>query len=202
MVRRRPNPPPKPERPILTVEQKRRCIDRLIKRIEELEAFEPQTVQRRYPTEVTALEAGIDEALSAAFVHGTVEYERYSSAAQLDHGPHFVSTTFHGGGQDDGAHQARQYLAEGKQRSIVLLKQAIRALQDEIADQEHDGPAAPAAAPVSRGPKVFVVHGHDEAALQAVARFLEKLKLEAIVLPSSQIRAARSSKSSRITQAK
>lgn len=181
----RTTPPPKPERPILTVEQKRRCIDRLSKRIEKLEAFEPQTVQKRFPPEVTALGNAIDEALSAAFGHGTVEYRRYSSATRLDHGPHFVSTTFHGGGQDDGAHQARQYLAEGKQRSIVLLKQAILTLQDEIDDQEHDGPAAvstPAAAPVSRGRKVFVVHGHDEAALQAVARFLEKLKLEAIVL--------------------
>jgi predicted nucleotide-binding protein len=30
--------------------------------------------------------------------------------------------------------------------------------------------------------KIFVVHGHDEAALHAVARFLEQLKLEPIVL--------------------
>ena len=30
--------------------------------------------------------------------------------------------------------------------------------------------------------KVFVVHGHDEAVLQAVARFLEKLKLEPVIL--------------------
>ena len=30
--------------------------------------------------------------------------------------------------------------------------------------------------------KVFVVHGHDEAALQVTARFLEQLELEAIVL--------------------
>jgi predicted nucleotide-binding protein len=30
--------------------------------------------------------------------------------------------------------------------------------------------------------KVFVVHGHDETALQATARFVEQLKLEAIVL--------------------
>jgi hypothetical protein len=29
---------------------------------------------------------------------------------------------------------------------------------------------------------VFVVHGHDEGARQAVARFLEKIELEAIIL--------------------
>jgi predicted nucleotide-binding protein len=89
------------------------------------------------------------------------------------------------GGQHDDPHQFRQYLADGKQQSIVLLQQAISTLEEEIADQEHDGQAVVstlAAALVSRGRKVFVVHGHDEAALQAVARFLEKLKLEAVVL--------------------
>jgi len=61
-------------------------------------------------------------------------------------------------------------------KSIVLLQQAIRTLEDEIADQEHDGQAvvsAPAAALVSRGRKVFAVHGHDEGAREAVARFLK-----------------------------
>jgi predicted nucleotide-binding protein len=189
---RRPTPPPKPERPNLTVEQKRRRIERLQKCIQELEAFDPQTVQKRFPPELTALGAGIDEALSAAFGHGTVEYERYSSAARLDHGPVIMSLTPDwiearggGSGYHDETFKVRQYITEGKQQSIVLIERAIRTLQDEIADQERDGQAVvstPVAALVSRGRKVFVVHGHDEAALQAVARFLEKLKLEAVVL--------------------
>jgi predicted nucleotide-binding protein len=184
---RRPTPPPKPDRPDLTVEQKRRCIDRLNKRIEELEAFDPQTVQKRFPPEVTALQNAIDEALSAAFGHGTVEYSRYSSAARLDQGPTFVQLGlgFRGGGQDDGTHQARQYLAEGKQESIVLLGQAIRTLQDEIADQEHEASSAPpthAAAPVPLSCKVFLVHGRDNDAKNEVARFLSKIGLEEIIL--------------------
>jgi hypothetical protein len=61
---RRPTPSPKPERPVLTVEQKRRCIDRLRQCIQDLEAFDPQKVQKRYRVpEVLALEAAIDEAL-------------------------------------------------------------------------------------------------------------------------------------------
>ena len=194
---RRPTPPPKPERPDLTVEQKRRRIERLQKCIQQLEAFEPQTVQKRYrEPDVVQIEAAIDEALSAAFGHGTPAYKRYSDAATLDHGPRISSAMLHrsrlpqefdrpGSYNADEAREARQYFAEGKQQSIVLLQQAIRTLEDEIADQEHDGQAVvstPAAALVSRGRKVFVVHGHDEATLQAVARFLEKLKLEAIVL--------------------
>lgn len=37
---RRLTPPPKPERPFHTVEQKRRDIERLLKRINEMEAFD------------------------------------------------------------------------------------------------------------------------------------------------------------------
>lgn len=46
------------------------------------------------------------------------------------------------------------------------------------------GVKEPAAAPTARSHtnRVFVVHGHDEAAKESVARFLEKLKVEAVVL--------------------
>jgi Predicted nucleotide-binding protein containing TIR-like domain len=184
---RHPSPPPKPERTILTVEQKRRCIDRLNKRIEDLQAFDPQTVQKRFPPEVTALQNAIDEALSAAFGHGTVEYRRYSSAAHLDDGTATVQlgAGFRGGGQHDETHRTRQILAEGKRKSIILLQQAIRALEDEIADQEHEASSAPPtheAAPASLPRKVFLVHGRDNDAKNEVARFLSKIGLEEIIL--------------------
>ena len=68
-----------------------RCIVRIEQCIRELEAFDPQKVQKRYRVpEVMALEAAIDTALSAAFGHGTVEYRRYVDAATLDHGPHIA----------------------------------------------------------------------------------------------------------------
>ena len=47
--------------------------------------------------------------------------------------------------------------------------------------KEHGGPAA-VSLPVTDGRKVFVVHGHDEGALAAMARFLEKIEIEPIVL--------------------
>jgi hypothetical protein len=169
---RGPTPPPKPERPILTVEQKRRCIDRLSKRLEELKAFDPQTVQKRFPPEVTALGNAIDEALSAAFGHETVEYSRYSKATRLDHG--LVVTELSGGGQHDDPHQVRQYLADGKHQSIVLLEQAIRTLQDEIAYEASSAPPTHAAAPASLPRKVFLVHGRDNDAKNEVARFLRR----------------------------
>src|SRR5579871_1017793 len=80
-----------PERPKHSVEQKRLYANRLTKRIEELEAFDPATVEKRDgDPKVMALEAAIDAALSAAFGHNTTEYKRYARATHLDHGPRFM----------------------------------------------------------------------------------------------------------------
>jgi predicted nucleotide-binding protein len=172
---RRPPEPSQPVRPNLTADQKRRCVDRLEKRIQELKVFDPQTVQKRFTDpNVSALEAAIDEALSAAFGHETVEYRRYKRAVQLDHGPVVLRM----GGYHDETSEARQYATEGKIEALALLRQAVRSLNEEV---EEEGPAAH---PTLMAPKnrVFVVHGHDEGAKHAVARFLEKLGLEAIIL--------------------
>jgi predicted nucleotide-binding protein len=75
-------------------------------------------------------------------------------------------------------------IAQRKERAIALLEQAVRSLEEElpavdsVTGQEFELP------PAAVQPKnaVFVVHGHDEAALQAVARFLEQLGLQPIVL--------------------
>ncbi len=188
---RRPTPTSRPERPILTVGQKRQCIDRLQRRIKELEDFDPQTVQKRFSVpEVMALEASVDEALSAAFGHGTIEYDRYSRATCLDHGPiianmsdEWIEVRGGSGGHHNERLEARLYLTEGKQQSLSLLRQAVRGLEEEIelAEPVHGSSLSEVASP-KPSQKIFVVHGHDEAALQAVARFLEQLELEAIVL--------------------
>jgi hypothetical protein len=142
-----------PQPPILTVEQMRRRIERLENCIRDLEAFDPQTVQKRYGVpEVEALEAAIDDALAAAFGHRTHSYNRYKDAADLDNGPHVVRVqpAFGRGPMIDydaqEAHEARRYFADGKQRSIALVRQAIRALEADIADKEQSVPARPAAA--------------------------------------------------------
>jgi predicted nucleotide-binding protein len=182
--RRTRSAPPQP--PVLAPDQIRRRIEVLRRCIGELEAFEPGKVQKRYNiAEVEAIEASISDALANAFGHGTPRFNLYKGAAELDQGPHImrVEPAFgHGPGPNydaQDAAEARQYFAEGKVRSIQLLQKAITALEDDIADYE---PAPVRATAPLAANKVFVVHGHDEAALQAVARFLEQIGLEAIVL--------------------
>lgn len=69
--------------------------------------------------------------------------------------------------------------------SIALLEQAQKSLKEDLVNL----PAADDTETVS-GPedktvhsdRVFVVHGHDEGARESVARFLEKLGLEPVIL--------------------
>jgi predicted nucleotide-binding protein len=183
---RRPTPPPQP--PTLTPAQIRRRIERLQKCIGEVQAFDPQKVQKRYNiTEVVALEASIKDALAAAFGHDTPRFNFYKDAADLDQGPPpvlSISPVFGRGApsEEEQVRDARKYLTEGKERSIQLLQRAISALEDDIAVLEEASASPVTESRSLPSNKVFVVHGHDEAALQTVARFLEQLGLEAIIL--------------------
>ncbi|MDB5504756.1 MAG: nucleotide-binding protein [Tardiphaga sp.] len=165
MAPRRPKSPI--ESPTLTVDQMRRRIDRFKNCIQELDAFDPQKVQKRYRIpEVMALEAAIDGALSAAFGHDTPTYHRFSRAASLDNGPHMSRGGDWGDPQnydEIDAREARQYLAEGKVQSISMLRQAIRALEDDIADKVPDTSQTPQQPASTPGDKVFLVHGRDDA---------------------------------------
>jgi hypothetical protein len=140
---RRSVPPPKPRSPILTAGQKRRRIERLQKCITSLEAFDSQKVRNRFGNpEVVTLEAAIDKALSSAFGYGTPAYMRYNLAAKLDPGPLITNAALRSaalrpvGGSarhDVQAHEAREYFSEGRERSVVLLREEIRTLEDQIA---------------------------------------------------------------------
>jgi hypothetical protein len=146
--------PPKPKSPILTVGQKRHRIERLQKCITRLEAFDPQKARKRAPA-VLELEAAIDKALSSAFGYGTPAYLRYNEAATLDPSPLLADVAVRAPARPiDGTvrHEAkvqetRQQFSENKERSIAMLRNAISALEDEIAEA---GPVVDAATPAKK----------------------------------------------------
>src|ERR1700722_9287258 len=77
MAPRRPSSP-RPETPVLSLEQLHLRITRLQDCIRALGEFDPQKVQKRYGIpEVMELEASIKGALAAAFGDGTPAYNRY-----------------------------------------------------------------------------------------------------------------------------
>ena len=88
--------------------------------------------------------------------------------------------------EDIAAHLPNKYrveIAGLREKSLALLEQAVKGLQEELAgvNDAFDSATKPAQ-PIAPARKVFVVHGHDEGAREAVARFLERLGFEAIVL--------------------
>ena len=109
----------KPERPVLTIEQKRQAIAQLQRRVGELEAFDPQTIVDRFsdPT-VTGLQAAIDRTLVTIFGHGTYEHNHYSAAARLDNGPITLTgpdwLDARGAGRRNDRFDAIRHITEGK----------------------------------------------------------------------------------------
>jgi hypothetical protein len=85
-----------------------------------------------------------NKALASAFGYGTPAYLRYNQAATLDLDPLITTATRSpvlrpvGGPQRDEAkaHEVRRNFSENKERSIALLRNAISALEEEIADAE------------------------------------------------------------------
>lgn len=187
MARRTPTPPP-PAAPSLSADQIRRRIEVFRRCIAELEAFDPQSVQKRYNiTDVVAIETAIKDALESAFGHGSSRYNRFEDAANLDQGPHTMrmAPVFGGSSSIDydatDAIEARKYLGEGKQRSIGLLQLAIRSLEDDLADLSPSSPTPPQPSSFSSN-KVFLVHGRDDDAKNDVALFLRTIGLDPIIL--------------------
>ena len=80
MARRPPTPP---QEPVLSPVQMRTAIARFQRRLGELEAFEPKSVEARKDPRIDTLEGAIGEALGDAFGYRTPTYQRYSAATSL-----------------------------------------------------------------------------------------------------------------------
>jgi predicted nucleotide-binding protein len=75
------------------------------------------------------------------------------------------------------------WLTEGKADSLALLNEAVKSLEEDLADIE-DSPAAPQppATETAASNEIFIVHGHDGPAKVEVARLIERAGLEAVIL--------------------
>jgi hypothetical protein len=155
-------------------------ISRLSKVLERVRQFDPQSITEQFNIpHVEQLNAAIDDALIRTFGADTIEYDRYRHAAEFDNGPFNYA-------YEVPIAEVQRSLGRSKASNIALLEQAIEALTDRLA--EAAGSAAAGShqntptITLSEIKKVFVVHGHDEGAREAVARFLEKIGFEVVIL--------------------
>lgn len=176
--------PPKSAR--LNAEQIKHGIERLENLVSELHGFDVTTIRKRHALEIKALEKVIEGKLSSVFGHNTVEFNRYKSAAELDNRSPTMASDFGWGArqafQRNESHEAQEDLRESIGRSVLLLQSAITWLRDEVSSVAEPPDSARELAEGERLRKVFIVHGHDTAARETVARFVEKLGFEAVIL--------------------
>jgi predicted nucleotide-binding protein len=147
-------------------------IERLQRRIAEVEALDPSTLEKWSPL-VNALQASIDESLSRVFGHGTVEYERYRR--EVNWGENVPSF-----GADTSLQQYREDVAKGKMEVFLMLREAVATLKENLAELEPD--MTPKPSPAMDNRKVFIVHGHDDVVRESVARFLLLAGCEPVIL--------------------
>lgn len=174
---RRPSQPPPPTPAALTAEQMRLGIDRLQRRLEEVKKFDPQSVHEQHNIpHVEALAASVEDALVRTFGTHTTDYNLYRDAAYFDNGPFNYARPV-------PIREVHASLERSKASSIALLGQAIRSLNERLAEAPlAAGPPAAPTANLSENKKVFIVHGHDEGPREGVARFLGTLGFTPIIL--------------------
>lgn len=156
------------------------AISRLKRRIAEVEALDPNR-EKLYDPALQAMQASIDESLTQIFGASTDRYRRYRRT--IDWAEEIPSF-----GVERDITKYRMDVSKGRGEVLAMLGEAVRSLEEwlsEISPNEAHGdqgvmPALAPARPANR--KVFMVHGHDDLPREAIARYLEALSFEVIIL--------------------
>ncbi|MDR6873558.1 putative nucleotide-binding protein [Bosea sp. BE125] len=174
----------------LTAVEMRKAVARLELRIADLTTFDPKSVGDGDDPSIQALRASIKQTLTDIFGGDTPDSLLFAAAADLD--PAATSRGYKSLGSGlngDGSYRSGSaaYTADvaasfqkGKDRSLHLLRQAVLSLQERLEFQSVPAASEPHTRLVSS--KIFLVHGHDIGAREAVARFIERIGFEPIVL--------------------
>jgi predicted nucleotide-binding protein len=150
----------------------------LDKRIKDLKNLDINQIETGYEPNLVALENSIDHSLIRIFGVNTPDYLRYRSAKYLT--PQSINIA----GSPVSAHVRRENAQRYIAKATAILEGAKQALMEDLVEEidKEAKPSPPRAAPEANSRKVFVVHGHDQWAREAVARFLERLDLLPIIL--------------------
>lgn len=176
MPRRSTSSPPKPAE--LTPEKMRAAIPWLQTRIDEIRAVNAGKITDAGDPALRTLEQAIDRTLVSIFGTDTADYKRYHEAAQI--GPYSCGISWPTGSQGRNPELA-EFIGQHLKSSGAVLEGIIQGFKEEIAAQESRiSSETPRSVTMSNG--IFVVHGHDEGAREAVARFIGQIGLEPIIL--------------------
>ncbi len=165
---------------MLTAEQMRVGVTKLERRIRELQEYDVSTYHAdRSNAQLEALTTDIQSTLTDVFGVHTPEWNRFTSAAYFDTGP--MSANVFGRGSDVHPQVRQQHLRDSIETNLATLQSAVKLLRERL---EHSDPPQSKSQSQATAPsrRVFIVHGHDETTKQSVARFLEQMNFQAIIL--------------------
>jgi predicted nucleotide-binding protein len=181
---RKPSPPLTAPKLQLTPDEKRTAVARLSGRLQALESFDVRAMKENRPPDLIALQTSITRELERAFGENTADFKHFKSAGELAWMPFLGALYIGGSGKMPAPTPLSEYqkgVGNNINRSKELLKEALRSLEEDLA--ETVVPVITHQTAQTRDlSKVFVVHGHDGEVRQTVARFIEKLGLDAIIL--------------------
>jgi predicted nucleotide-binding protein len=172
MASRKSNQPVPPERRVLTADDIERGITKLRRRIDEVNALDPNAVGFD-DARVDNVESNIRTTVSDIFGPGSPEFAEHGHLA-----------IWHGGyNMMDPPSARQQKFARGIPQTVTKLEglvSRLEELRDDLPASEE--PTARSAPTVADSRRVFIVHGREASAKEVVARFLAKLDLEPIIL--------------------
>jgi predicted nucleotide-binding protein len=166
-------------RPSLDPIQIERRLDELDRHIVRVEALRPYEVLAESSPAVTVLQAAIRETLVSCFGENTASYRHFQAAGYL-----YVDAESPGFFNRNAAQNSHREARNNIDRTLGLLREAQEVLRGDLAEarKRFDRAAQTDLRPAPLSRRVFVVHGHDDGAREAVARFLEKIGFEPIIL--------------------
>lgn len=174
MARKQTPPPPASRQ--LGPEDLKLGIRLLERRLQDLRSFDVAQITEHFDPRADALKNKVNDSLAQIFGEGTIDYRRHSkwslSSLPLIIGRHY------------SAHEAQRGVKEEIAAWITALESLLETLRERLEDQlGGHGTSEPRSAPsADPGRTVFIVHGHDDSAKLAAARFLEKLDLRPVIL--------------------
>jgi predicted nucleotide-binding protein len=174
----------KPEPKVLSVAEQRSAIARLETRIREISEIDVSTIAAGDDSPIANLEQRIHATLASIYGENSAEFNRLIGAASLDATTYYLIL----GGGDSGPpiQEIRQGVERGKQRATAILQGQVDALKESLEFSSTDVTATGHHVSIAAEPKlsdeVFIVHGRDEAAKEAVARFVQRAGLKPVIL--------------------
>ena len=175
----RKSTPAEPPSRVLSKTDLENAVRSIQRRIDELKAFDISLVQKRYDPRVRALEDKINTTIANIFGNGTADYCRHV-VYPFDNLP----TPLYLEGRDYSPREIQASYKESIEAAVVKLESLRDFLNEQLADMASISPSPTSSAPQQQpvGKRVFIVHGHDEAAKETVARFVERLGLTPVIL--------------------